>query len=128
MEYEDDADADADRRNKLVDRALRMKIYGRNVQLDASLYSDVISNAVATMSMGLQASESNTSEVIKVFKYHNLKKNMSKKYTPNLNMKLILVYCIALSGFITPQRSYPYPQRGKIVFISYANSISDSFS
>eukprot|EP01036_Dinobryon_divergens_P024152 gene24152-32569_t len=62
LEHEDDAD----RWDKLAERALKMKVYGRNVQLNSSLYSEVISNSVATMAMGLQTSESNTSEVIKV--------------------------------------------------------------
>ncbi len=62
MEHEDDAD----RWDKLAERASKMKIYARNVQLNSSLYSEVISNSVATMAMGLQSSESNTSEVVKV--------------------------------------------------------------
>ena len=44
-----------------------MKIYGSTVQHDASQYRAIISKAVATMAIGLQASESNTSEILKVY-------------------------------------------------------------
>lgn len=95
LEHEDDAD----RWDKLAERALKMKVYGRNVQLNSSLYSEVISNSVATMAMGLQTSESNTSEVIKVSKENNIQ-HIKLHYNFQL-IKYILICLLLLLTYHT---------------------------